>query len=178
MLSIRYLTWPYGCSTCCPSDTSPGHKAAVHVVHLIPRLAIRMQYMSIRYLTWPYRCSTCPSDTSPGQAAHLDTSWSGQCWSRWSLVIWAELEQVFTGHACSVGSVHWSCVQCWNRCSLVVRAVLEVFTGHVCSVGTGVHWSCVQCWNRCSLVMCAVLEVFTGHEFSVGTGVHWSCMQC
>ena len=73
ILSIRYLTWPYGCSTC-PSYTSPGHKAAVHVVHQIPHLATWMQYMFIRYLTWPYGCSTCcPSDTSPGHkdAVHV-----------------------------------------------------------------------------------------------------------
>ena len=88
----------------------------------------------------------------------------------------AVLEQVFTGHACSVETgVHWSCVQCWSMRSLVMCAVLEVFTVHVCSVG-GVHWSCVQCWG-CSLVMCAVLEVFIGHVCSVG-GVHWSCVQC
>ena len=45
--------------------------------------------------------------------------------------------EVFIGHVCSVGGVHWSWMQCW-RCSLVMCAVLEqVFTGHVCNVGGG-----------------------------------------
>ena len=57
-------------------------------------------------------------------------------------MIWAVLEQVFTGHQGSAGAgVYWPSVQCLSRCSLVIRAMLEqVFIGHLCSVGAGVRW--------------------------------------
>ena len=53
---------------------------------------------------------------SVGAGVHwavLEQVFTGQCWSRCSLVTWEVLEKVFTGHLGSVVvGVHWSPGQC------------------------------------------------------------------
>ena len=90
-----------------------------------------------------------------------------------SLVVWAVLGQVFTGHLGSVGTgVHRLSGQCWGRYSPVIWAELgQVFTCRLGSVGAGIYWLSGQCWGRylpviwaaldwvqCSLFIWAVLE--------------------
>ena len=115
------------------------------------------------------RHTACRSQT-PRLAALFGVSWSGQCWSRYSLFLWAVLEQVFTVPLGSAGA------------GVPLGSAEQVFAGHLGSAGTGFHWSSGQCWSgvRWSSGRAGACCLFTSHLGSAGAScslVIWAVLE-